>query len=298
MTVEEKGLERMRKEVDEFLEKNGFNVFRGRASLLPWGGEIVWNNDDGDWKDFLNVAKEEQASPVILRTDSLDDRQLGELADTISSLEDSGQDFEEAQDFLREIKPNVGMIGLIQIEWTKGFSTFVYQEKAEWYLKYVQAEELFKEIKSAIIPRVERYHTEEEIPEDLEKKSPEELADGIVMLAEKEIGEEFNQSELYMVFQLFWDSIGAGAHYQDASIRMKRRKAENLAMKKLSQAEVAREKKMIPELSKKCLLWAKKMGLNKVLKSNVEYFLTEEGVTLSTNGRNMIYNEVNLKLKL
>ncbi|MHA2263636.1 MAG: hypothetical protein ACXAEN_14670 [Candidatus Thorarchaeota archaeon] len=296
--MEEKGLDRMRKEVDEFLKKNGFNVFHGRASLLPWGGEVVWNNDDGDWKDFLNVAKEEQASPIILRTDSLDDRQLTELADSISSLEDSGQDFEDAQDFLRGIKSNVGSIGLIQIEWTKGLSTFVYQDQAEWYMKYVQAKELFKEMKSAFSYSVDRHSVEEEIPEGLEKRSSEDLADGIVRLAEKEFGEEFDRSELYMVFQLFWDSIGAGAHYQDASIRMKRRKAENLAMKKLTQAAVAREKEMIPDLSKKCLLWAKKMGLKKVLKSNVEYFLTEEGVTLSTNGRNMIYNEVNLKMKL
>lgn len=137
------------------------------------------------------------------------------------------------------------------------------------------------------------------IPEEINNKSEEELANELVVFVRKEFPDDPSSSIRYLgrISDFFWRQKGVEKYQVDHAIRHKITKVEDLALKKLEREIQELEKERLSKLVDECFLWAKKHGLKKVTKSNIYHFLTEKGAKLSTMNIDALYSQVNLKLQ-
>jgi len=135
------------------------------------------------------------------------------------------------------------------------------------------------------------------------QQTEDELASELVDFIKKEFPEQ--ESERYLphtVTRLFWaqkgiDSILFDLHDPNYAVtHLKMEKAERIALERLSQERLLKEKEMLPEIVEKCIQWARKQGLKKVTKSNISFFLSECELKVSQTIKDILYNKVNFEL--
>jgi hypothetical protein len=130
------------------------------------------------------------------------------------------------------------------------------------------------------------------------KESAEELVAQLIEFFKKEYPEhEIKSTFPHDISRLFWASKGLDSVFLfDSSTRLKMGAVEMKAYEKLNQERVQKEKEMLPKLIENCLEWARKQGVKRVTRSNVNFFLSESEVKVSSTTRDILYSKVNLEL--
>jgi len=140
----------------------------------------------------------------------------------------------------------------------------------------------------------------------LEKASAEELSEELVKFTKEQFPAiERSGIDLYRAKDAFWLERGVESTSElEPQIRLKIRRAEMLAERKLERekvmmekARVEEEKKQLPALIDECVMWAKSSGLSRVTKSNIQAFLAEKEIELSDLSIDILYTKTNQKLK-
>lgn len=78
-----KGLEETKKEILDYVKRDGFGIFYGSMHVR---NGVLWNPSQGDWKDFVNIAKNEDVKTLIYN-ESILSEELAELSTAISEYQ-------------------------------------------------------------------------------------------------------------------------------------------------------------------------------------------------------------------
>jgi len=131
---------------------------------------------------------------------------------------------------------------------------------------------------------------EEEAPDWIKDKTPEELAVEIFEFAKKEKREGL---DYVSASSQFWESKGINEFLMPSEVQSKMRRASFLARRQA----VQEEKDELPSLIGKCVDWARTHDMNKVALQDVEAFLSEKDLHILRETMRALYSRANVKLK-
>ena len=237
------------------------NLYPGSLPTVLWAAEQV----DG-WNKFFDFAKQREV----------------EFA-TISATYVSGDQTDELQ------QVSVGFIDN-SIAHLRILETDKPQEEDRRYEKGLYT------IRSSMS---ERHEIPEETLTELTNTTESELAHEILEYFTSRFGiledsyQRWNRS-----INIFFEEKGIGNTYLvPPMLRFKLDAAKELAREAFEEKRFNKEKELIPQLVSECIEWSQDKGLTRLIKANLGYFLLEKGHKLSETAENMVYNEVNIKLK-
>ena len=165
-------------------------------------------------------------------------------------------------------------------------------KKTKWYSELenslrliAKAEQLARSSRHGMI-----YEEKDELPKEIENKSPEELANELWNFMLNEYPNA-GQRERYSIERTFWMEKGVERYGTKARLLID--KVSNIISRKTNESE----KEKIPDTVEKCINWLKENQMKKLTKTDLNGFLAENSLDLSTTNRSIIHSRVNLKLK-
>ena len=129
---------------------------------------------------------------------------------------------------------------------------------------------------------------------DLNKLSPEEIASMVLnFFKEKLPNRSPKQASSTEVISMFLEERGFNLFSLPTKLRFKIEEARDIILSKIADEE----RKMMPQLIKECVEWAKSNGLKKVRQTDIELFLIERRIKLTYESQKLLYAKVNMELK-
>ncbi|MGI0081863.1 MAG: hypothetical protein ACREAG_00970 [Nitrosopumilaceae archaeon] len=83
----------------------------------------------------------------------------------------------------------------------------------------------------------------------------------------------------------------------DPEVATTMRRIEEKAYKTLVEDQLTHEKEILPQLQEECIKWCRENNLNKIVKAEVEAFLAEKEIPLSSEAERKLWQKVNISLK-
>ena len=166
-------LEETKKEILDFIKSNGFGVFYGSTRVE---NGVMWNPSQGDWKNFVNIAKNENIKTLICH-ESILSEELTEVSTAIDEYQtevDKKEDvqlLEESQSKLQSFEKFSEKIAWIHLSWIKGGVQYLFQLTSPWYDEFLEVQEEVQEF----LKRKEEVISLEEKKESL-KETKEKLS--------------------------------------------------------------------------------------------------------------------------
>lgn len=149
---------------------------------------------------------------------------------------------------------------------------------------------------------VETYtiHLGNEIPGEISGKSVEDLAKEFIEFIEREFPEEkYNAMEKHkdQTLRLFWLTKGVSVFTTNPEFELKKEKVEMLVEMELEKRVMKENKELLSSLTSKIVEWAKKNELSKITKTDVDIFLMEEELILSSRLKDVLHRMANLGIR-
>ena len=132
--MEQKNLDTVKSEIDNYLRKSGFVVFHGFSRGMDQHPEVEWDTRRyPDHKDFLAVAQELGVRLVVFHhrefSAAVIDRALEEMQSAAYEYEDQ-RDVERR---LRELRVYDGFTCAVELSFDYNKITYYYELRTEWY---------------------------------------------------------------------------------------------------------------------------------------------------------------------
>jgi hypothetical protein len=116
-----------------------------------------------------------------------------------------------------------------------------------------------------------------------------------------EVFENVMKGEIMKIDKLqesFWTDMGIRHTYNlDSKLKFKIEKVNERVKKEISEEKKKKEEEMLPKLVEECTDWARKMGLNKLNKTNIRAFLSDREIVLTALNLESLLVQVNNLLK-
>lgn len=273
--------------------KKEFNIFFAKNTLESDNvTEVFWDENE-DSKHFFEIAKKEGINTIVVEIKVLEKDLIKMDSEDEESLNPEVLKLLKAE--LDGLSKYVGKVGSYKFSWTKDGTKYSLMEVTEWFEEFANVIKRLSAGESRQTSFRSRFG-EEEIPEELKKKSEEELGEEMIDFMKEQLPTLDNR-EFYQVKELFWSKKGIMSFTTNPEIRFKMSKVEMIARRRLEEAQTEAEKEKLPDLIDACIDWCKENGLKKVIKTNVKAFLAEKETFLSRNSEDMLYQKVNFKLK-
>jgi hypothetical protein len=127
-------LERLRADIQTYLEKTGLPVFYGYRRSADTLGQIYWDTQQRpDFRDFVTVAQNAGAKLIVFHHRSLG---LDQIDDALDQLEDSELARDEKRNFetrLRQLREYEGFTCSLELSFSTGGETYAYELHTEWF---------------------------------------------------------------------------------------------------------------------------------------------------------------------
>jgi len=258
--------------------------------MLP---EINWDTKNNSWNDFFSIAKKEGINTIISETENFRDEDVEKIEDIMQEkMEEDPEMVEQFNDIFKDLKKHKNELGAFIFSWIKDGARYSLTKKTQWFEDFgIKFKELQSQSKQVDRIRRRGIETSEELPEEISKKSVEELAEEYYNYILKEFPKA-SRHDKYTAERVFWEEKGVD-RYITGKGRMLIDKVSNLVERKLE----AKEREMLPKLIEESIKWCKENELNKLTKSNILGFLAEKEINLSGHSKDILYNRVNIKLK-
>jgi len=290
----------------QYLEKNNFNIYHSSSSSVnEFIPKVVWDNKK-NWEEFFSLAKKEGISTVIVEKEIIEEDDFDESNEVIKNSNLPDELINDMNPILNKLKDNKNKIGSISFSWINNGAVYIFQEKTNWLQEFEKLlNEIAEEKKSLIRQRGYSYSDKdkdkEQAAQELLKKPPEEIADEIMEFVKQEFS-EINRRNYYSAERVFWEEKNVNNF--DAKTRLITEKVRLIADRKIRELESEQEKrklegekKMLPELIEECVKWVNDNEMNKLTKMDLNGFLAEKEIDMSTNNKNILHTKVNIKLK-
>jgi len=279
-------------EIINHLDDNGFNIFYSKTSLEDTNfPEFKWDLKK-DWKRFFSIAKSEGIKTVMTLTEKLTEEDFEEFKDVMDNSTISPELLQKFKPILIEYKKNMHKVGAFVFYWIKNETVYTLSEQTKWFSNFEQDLNNLIVEKERIESHISRDSLEEqELPEEIRKKSVEELASEFLEYLLKEFPHP-GRYDTYTVENLFWKEKGLERFTSKSRLLIG--KVSSIVLRKIEE----KEKETLPQLVEDCIKWTEENQLNKITKTNIIGFLAEKGVELSSSNKNILHSRVSLKLKL
>jgi hypothetical protein len=302
-----KSAEEFAKEIIEFMRKNYPEMLKA-GYILPEVFDYFWA-ERGITKTIffenpeLDVIREkieaivklslekglEKPEEIVSEIDSIPYTKKYPPEDTFKELkEKSAEELADEllqfiqKEFPEAIERRVGLYEAKKLYWLK--------KGLRYGIESIDDPDISLKIRRAELLAEEKIRLKMSGQEGVTNKSEEELANELVEFIRKEFQGELTPSIKYQARYLFWKQKGVERYQVDPALELKITKVENIAFNKL-------EREILSKLVDECILWAKEHNLKKVTKSNINCFLAEKGIKLSTMNKDALYSQVNVKLQ-
>lgn len=269
-----KDIEKLKEKILEELNMQGFNVFYGEVNNSTEKAiEVEWEEED-TWEDFLKIARNENIKTIIFEVNIFAESQID------SVLDEEENDIMAKKEKIEAFRKYIGKPYSITLYWIKDNILFSYDAFADWW--YNEFRELLPSEGDEDVDEEEI--KEQNISEELKRKTSEQLAKDLVDYTEKrgEIDVSETKSSFWELHGIAWDESAS-----DPEIQIKIDEAELLASKELNAKVIKREKEIMPDLESQFVEWVKKEGYTKITKDIVDYFLQEKGIKLTHRSKDL-----------
>ncbi len=135
-------LDQLKDEILEYLEAEGFVIFRGFSRLADEGAFVYWDTErHPDYRQFLEAARHLGVKLIVYswRTFSRD------LADhALERLEDAELDREDRRRIerrLRELRAYDGFTSSLELSFDYEARTYLFHLEADWYVDYLELQD-------------------------------------------------------------------------------------------------------------------------------------------------------------
>lgn len=278
--------------IEKFLSDNQFSIFTAQhfshGKLIP---QASWDMEE-NWENFFEVAKKEGISTIVLEKGNLEEEDVDDIK---ISLEDSDlpeQIIEKCKPLISELEKNQNKLAFFTFSWIKNGIEYSLSEKTKWYSEFENSLHLIAKAEQLAEPRrTGMIYEEKELPKEIENKSAEELANELWDFMLKEYPNA-GLRERYSIEKTFWMKKGV-YRYDSIKANLLIDKVSSIILRKIDESE----KEKIPDTVEKCINWLKKYQMKKLTKTDLNGFLAENSLDLSTTNRSIIHSRVNLKLK-
>ena len=155
-----KDLEETKKEILDYVNQKGFNIFYG---LIPdIRDTVLWNLSQGNWKDFINIAKNEDIKTLIYGELILSE-ELAELSainkyQVEPDKKEDVQRLKELRSKLKSYKKYSENIAYVHLSWIKEGVRYLLQLASPWYDEF---QEVYQEAQNFLKEKEETVSLEE-----------------------------------------------------------------------------------------------------------------------------------------
>lgn len=127
-------LDRLKDEIQEYLESRNFVVFHSHsritepASLIHWDSRLY-----PDFKAFLEVCKQLEVRLVCFHHRELSPDFIDDAMDDLESVDIPRDEYQRLEERLRELRIYEGLTSVVELSFTCQNQAYLYSQRADWY---------------------------------------------------------------------------------------------------------------------------------------------------------------------
>jgi hypothetical protein len=135
-------LDTLKLEIPDYLDANGFAVFRTRAGALEGFPLLLWDTDNHpDYQSFLEVARKTGTAVILFATAEFQGSDVGDLLEQLDAMELTREEQRDYEKRLREFRSYEGVTCSLELAFDYNSRLYVYELQPDWYEEFVSLEE-------------------------------------------------------------------------------------------------------------------------------------------------------------
>ncbi len=126
-------LDTLKTEIEEFLGKEGFNVFYGYARGTEEEA-VYWDCErNPDYRAFLNTARMAGAKLVVFHRRELDGEMIDDALDQLEASGVNRDDYRLTEQRLEELRRYEGFTCAVELSFDHEGRIYIYEMRAPWF---------------------------------------------------------------------------------------------------------------------------------------------------------------------
>ena len=135
-------LDTLKREIPDFLDANGFAIFRTRAGALEGFPLLLWDTDHHpDYQTFLDVARKTATAVIMFATAEFEASDVDELVEQLEAMELSRDEQRDYEKRLRAFRTYEGVTCSLELAFDYNSRLYVYELQPDWYEEFINLEE-------------------------------------------------------------------------------------------------------------------------------------------------------------
>jgi hypothetical protein len=135
-------LDTLKREILDYLDANGFAVFRSSPGGLEGLPMILWDAENfPDYQSFLDVAQKCGVHLVLFASSEFDADDIEELLAHLEECELSRDERRDYESRLRNLRTHAGVTCSLELAFSYESRLYVYEVQPDWYDDFCAIEE-------------------------------------------------------------------------------------------------------------------------------------------------------------
>ena len=135
-------LDTLKREIPDYLDANGFAVFRSRPGALEGFPLLLWDTENHpDYQTFLDVARKTGTALVLFATREFESGDIEDLVEQLESMELSREEQRDYEKRLRAFRGYDGVTCSLELAFDYNSRLYVYELQPDWYEEFVGVED-------------------------------------------------------------------------------------------------------------------------------------------------------------
>ena len=131
-------LDTLKREILEYLETEGFAVFRSTPGGLEGLPLVVWDAEQyPDYQMFLTTAKQVDAKLILLATQEFDSSEIDEALEEMEECELDRDERRDLESRLNEMRVFEGVTCSLELAFDYSTRLHVFEVRPDWYEEYL-----------------------------------------------------------------------------------------------------------------------------------------------------------------
>jgi hypothetical protein len=127
-------LEKLRAEIDSYLESNGIAIFRGASAGYDDDLAVYWDTEgQQDYRAFIGVAQAAGVPMVAMYAEQFDEEVIDEALERLAGSGITGSERAALERRLREMRRYDGATCQIEMSFDHAPRTYVFDLRADWF---------------------------------------------------------------------------------------------------------------------------------------------------------------------
>jgi len=135
-------LDTLKREIPDYLDANGFAVFRTRPGALEGFPLLLWDTDNHpDYQPYLDVARKTGTAVILFATAEFAPSDIDDLVEQLEAMELTREEQRDYEKRLRSFRTYEGVTCSLELAFDYNSRLYVYELQPDWYEEFVSLEE-------------------------------------------------------------------------------------------------------------------------------------------------------------